>query len=211
MLQLKNKKSVWVVTGSSGTGKSSYAVLVLGNGNFTCRFIFDPRDDEMSLRFRRRSCHVPAELNAAISTGWVIFNPHTMFPGDPQKGLEKFAEWAWVKSGAMPGQKVFYCDEVWKYCSPHFIPKPLAVMLMDGRKSGIGTLLTTHSPHRMNAVIIGEATELISFQLRGELKLDYLRKNCDEFPVDKLKDLPSLHYIAMNLDSGGTATGVIKF
>ena len=211
MLQLKNKTSNWIVVGKSGSGKSSYAVLVLGNGNFTCRFIFDPRDDEMATRFQRRACRVPAELKAAIATGWVIFNPHTMYPGNPQKGLEDFTEWSWVQSGKLSGQKIFYCDEVWRYCSPNFIPKPLAVMLMDGRKSGIGTLITTHSPQKMNSVIIGEATELIGFNLRGDLKLDYLRKNCDEFPVEKLKDLPALHYIAMNLDSGGTDTGIIKF
>ena len=209
-LQLQSKKFVWVVTGASGTGKSTYAILVLGNGNFKCRFIFDPRDDEMAIRVQRRSCRVKEELYAALATGWVIFNPHTMFPGDTKKAFAMFCEWAWTVSGKMPGQKVFYVDEVWRYTSPHYIPPPFAICLMDGRKSGIGTLLTTHSPHRMNEVIMGEATELISFKLRGENKLGYLRKHCDEFPVDKLPELPNFHYIAQNLDSAGIATGVLR-
>ena len=210
MLQLKNKKTVWVIVGASGTGKSTAAVNLLGYGNYTCRFIFDPRDDEMSIRFQRRTCRVPAELKAAISTGWVIFNPHTMYPGNPEKAFAEFCEWQWTVSGKLPGQTLFYVDEVWRYCSPHFRAKPFAVQLMDGRKSGTGTLLTTHSPHRMNEAIISEATELVSFHLRGERKLDYLRRNCDEFPVDKLPALPPFHYIAQNLESGRLATGKLR-
>lgn len=210
MLQLKNKKAVWVICGASGSGKSTYGVHVLGNGKFTCRFIFDPRDDEMAIRFQRRSCRVPAEINAAIPTGWVIFNPHTMYPGDMAKAFADFSELAFHKCGTLPGQKVFWVDEVWRYTSPHFIPKPFAIQLMDGRKSGMATLLTTHSPHRMNEVIISEATELVGFKLRGERKLKYLRDNCDEFPVDKLPGLPNYHYIAQNLDSSRIATGVLR-
>src|SRR5882724_7354407 len=156
MLQLKNKNLVWIVVGASGSGKSSYAVLLLGNGKFTCRFIFDP-SGEYAQRFQRRACRVPAELRAAIATGWVIFDPHTMFPGDPQTAFEKFCEWAWTMSGQLPGQKILFADEVWKVCSPNLLPKTLAQIIQDGRKFGIGLLATTQRPNRLNETIIAEA------------------------------------------------------
>lgn len=199
-----------MIVGSSGSGKSSYAVSVLGNGKFTCRFIFDP-SGEYAQRFQRRACRVAAELHAAIPTGWVVFDPHTLFPGDPERAFENFCEWAWQVSGKMPGQKTLFADEVWKFCSPNLLPKPLVQIIQDGRKSGIGLLATTQRPNRLNETIIAEATELVSFKLSGMNALEYLRRNCDEFPVDKLPGLPVLHYIAQNLASGGVATGSIKF
>jgi hypothetical protein len=134
-----------------------------------------------------------------------------MFPGDPQRAFEMFCEWAWTMSTKMSGQKILFADEIWKVCSPNLLPKPLAQIIQDGRKSGIGLLATTQRPNRLNETIIAEATELVSFHLNGTNALDYLRKNCDEFPVEKLSSLPTLHYIAMNLKSGALASGVIKF
>ncbi len=210
MLQFKNKNRVVLVVGKSGSGKSSYAVNYLGNAKFTVRFIFDPRH-EYAERFQRRACRVAAELSAAIATGWVIFDPHVLFPGDPQRAFEMFCEWAWTVSEKLPGQKILFADEVWKHCSPNHLPRPLAMILMDGRKNGIGMLLTTHSPNRLNAAITGEATEIVGFALTGELKIGYLEKNCDEFPASELTQLPPLHYIAQNCESGGLRRGVLRF
>jgi hypothetical protein len=221
MLQLKNKNLVVVVVGCSGSGKSTFAIRYLLNGKFSVRFIFDPRG-EYAVRFKRRPCRVAAELRAAISTGYVIFDPHTLFPGEPQRAFEMFCDWSWTMSEKISGQKILFADEVWKFCSPNLIPKALSQIIQDGRKSGIGLLATTQRPNRLNEAIIGEATELVSFRLVGDNATDYLRKNCPEFPIDGGKDeigiiqpgvtqLPLLHYIAQNLESGGLARGVLKF
>jgi DNA helicase HerA-like ATPase len=210
MLQFRNKNLVVLVVGCSGSGKSTFAIRFLLNGKFVVVFIFDPRG-EYALRFNRRAARTVAELHASIGTGFVIFDPHFLYPGDTEKALADFCEFAWHASAKMSGQKILFVDEVWKHCSPNQIPKPLAMVLMDGRKNGIGSLLTTHRPNKLNDAIAGEATELISFSLNGHLKLDYLRKNFDEFPVDELPNLPTLHYVAQNLDSGGIYRGKLTF
>ncbi len=209
-LQYKNKNLVLLVVGCSGSGKSTYAIRFLLNCKASCRFIFDPRG-EYADKLKRRACRVPAELHAAVGTGWVIYDPSYLFPGDPNTALEKFCEWAWTVSAKLPGQKIMFVDEVWKHCSPNFIPKSLAMILMDGRKNGIGSLLTTHRPNKLNDAIAGEATELVSFSLNGGLKLEWLAKNFDDFPVDQVKDLPPLHFIAQNLDSTAISRGELKF
>lgn len=207
-LQLANENLVLVVAGCSGSGKSTVAICWLNNAPLTCRFIFDPRGEYVT-RFQRRACTTAAELNAAIVTGWVIFDPHTIFPGDEITAFTMFCEWSWTMSKNLPGQKVVFADEIWKYCSPNKIPKELAAIVQDGRKNGVGLLATTQRPNRMNEAIIGEATEIISFQLTGSNKLDYLERNFDgEFPtaelpglllVDKVKS----HCIAQNRRSRG--------
>lgn len=214
-LQVANENLVVAVAGCSGSGKSTFVVCYLGNEPFTCRFIFDP-GREYAPRFNMRPCSTVAELNAAVVTGWVIFQPHLLFPGEPEKALECFCEWAWTVSLNLPGQKILFCDEIWKYCNPSKIPRPLALIVQDGRKNGIGLVCSTQRPNRMNEAIIGEATEFIGFRLVGENKLDYLRKNLDEFPVDELPklllvDKVQSHFMAQNLRTGSLRRYVLDF
>ncbi len=210
MLQFHNANMVIVVAGCSNSGKSSYAIRWLNNARLTCRFIFDP-SSEFAKKFQRRACSTVAELNAAMGTGWVIFDPHFIFPGDVERAFVMFCEWAWTMSARFPGQKALLADEIWKFCSPNFVPKPLALIVQDGRKHGIGLICTTHRPNRLNELIMGEATEFVGFHLSGSNKLDYLKRNCDEFPIDDLPKLPLLHYVAQNLQTGGIFRGALKF
>lgn len=206
-LQFANENLVVIVAGCSGSGKSTVANCWLLNAKLSCRFIFDPRC-EYAQRFQRRPATNAAELRAAISTGWVIFNPNTMFPGAPVTAFEKFCEWSWTMSEQLAGQKILFADEVWKFCNPNKIPLALASIVQDGRKNGIGLLATTQRPNRMNEALIGEATEFIGFRLVGRNKLGYLEENLDEFPVAELPKLLLLdkvrsQFIAQNLRSGG--------
>jgi len=214
-LQFANENFVLVVAGCSGSGKSTVAICYLLNAPLTCRFIFDPRD-EYAPRFQRRACTTAAELHASIVTGWVIFNPTTMFPGDEITGFNKFCEWAWTVSRDIPGKKVLFADEVWKFCNPNSIPLTLSAIVQDGRKNGIGLLATTQRPNRMNEAVIGEATEFIGFRLVGKNKLDYLARNLDEFPVNELpglvlQDKVRSQCIAQNLRTGGVRRYELDF
>lgn len=215
VLQFANQNLVLCIMGCSGSGKSTVAICWLLNGKLTCRFIFDP-SGEYAIRFQRRPCRTASELQAAIATGWVIFDPSLMFPGDNVTAFEKFCEWAWTVSRDIAGQKVVFGDEIWQFCNPNRIPQPLAAIVQNGRKNGVGLLCTTQRPNRMNEAIIGEATEVICFRLVGDNKLDYLRRNLDEFPVDELPRLALVdkvrsQCIAQNTRSGGVRRYELDF
>lgn len=210
MLQLTAKNWVVIVCGCSGSGKSTFIVCYLNNAKLTCRFIFDA-SGEYAQRFGRRACQTVAELNAAIVTGWVIFDPHILFPGEPEKAFANFCEWAWTVSKKLPGRKVVFADEVWKVCDPYKLPKPLALICQDGRKNGVGLIASTQRPNRLNESLMGEATQFVGFRMKGDNMLDYLRRNTSDFPVDDLPGLPDLHYIAQNTVSGGLRRGKVRF
>ena len=185
-----------VMTGCSGSGKSTIAIGYLLNENFSCRFLFDP-SGEYAERLQRRAATNPAELLASIATGYVIFNPCVMFPGADiagteasQKAFTSFCEWAWIQSRKIPGQKILLADEIWQFCTPNQIPISLRAIVQNGRKAGLGLLATTQKPNKMNETIIGEATEFIGFRLEGRLLLKSLEDNFDgTFPVRDLPDL----------------------
>lgn len=212
-LQFANENLVIVVSGCSGSGKSTVANLILINCDFSVRFVFDP-SGEYAARFQRRPCQTAAELNASIATGWVIFDPTLIFPGSDiagteasQLAFEKFCEFAWLKSRDLPAQKILLADEIWKFCSPNKMPIPLMAIVQNGRKNGLGLLATTQKPNRMNETIIGESTEFISFRLEGRNLLKSVEENMETFPA---RELPALllvdkqraHCLAQNRRSG---------
>lgn len=212
-LQLANSNLVIVVAGRSGTGKSTVANLIVLNSGFSCVFIFDP-EGEYAGRFQRRACQTVAELNAAIATGWVIFDSTFLFPGSDiaeteqsQAAFKNFCEWVWTKAPAINGQKILVADEIWKFCTPNFIPLSLRAIVQNGRKRGIGLLATSQKPNKMNETIIGEATEFIGFRLEGRNLLKCLEENMETFPVADLSSLlyvekVKAHCIAQNRISG---------
>lgn len=212
-LQYANENLVIVVAGCSGSGKSTVANMIMINSDFTCRFIFDP-SGEYAERFQRRPCYTAAEIKAAIPTGWVIINPTFLFPGSDiagteasQVAFEKTCEMVWLLSRDIRGQKILLADEIWKFCTPNFMPVALMAIVQNGRKNGIGLLATTQKPNKMNETIIGESTEFISFRLEGRNLLKSLEDNMETFPT---RDLPGLllqdkvrsHCIAQNRRSG---------
>jgi len=137
MLQLQNRRSVTLICGVSGSGKSTFALRYLVNvQDVACRFLFDP-DGEVSSRLRLPPAATAAELEADLDSGWVVFDPHAMFPGDLASAFRFFCEWSYTVAGRGQGRKILLVDEVWKYCSPLNIPQELALCIQTGRKRGL--------------------------------------------------------------------------
>ena len=212
-LQFDNKARCILVSGCSGSGKSSYVVKYLLNAKFTCVFIFDPRG-EYAARFKRRAACIPAELAALAQSGLVIFDPHTMYPGGAatnfQKAFEDFCDFTFSMSGLMGGQKILFVDEMWRHCSPNKIPLALATIVQDGRKNGVGLITSTQRANRLNEAILTECTEGVYFRMKGGNARDSLMEIDDSFPYDEVLTLPDMHFIAHDLNTGGELRGVVK-
>jgi hypothetical protein len=205
MLQLDSRRACTLLAGKSGSGKSTFALRYLLNApGLACRFLFDP-EGEFAQRLRLAPAAMPADLEADIPTRWVIYDPHTMFPGDTAAAFRFFCEWAFAVSSRGPGRKVLLVDEVWKYCSPQSIPAELALCIQTGRKRGLDCLFATQRPNRVNGSILGEVTELVAFRLQEPSALE-----CVEnlgLRGDSVAALPPGAFLAVNADTGGTLAG----
>src|SRR2546429_688270 len=92
MLQVENKRSVTICAGVGQSGKSTFALRYLINGDFTARFIFDP-EGEGAQRLQLAPARDLYELSLALCNCWVLFDPHTLFPGCVADGFAFFCEW----------------------------------------------------------------------------------------------------------------------
>jgi DNA helicase HerA-like ATPase len=199
------RREVSLVCGRSGSGKSTFVLRYLLNApGVACRFVFDP-EEEVAARLRVTPARKPEELEAAVPSGWVVFDPSTMFPGAPDRAFRFFCAWAFEVSSRGPGRKVLVVDEAWRYSDPSSIPEELALAVNTGRKRGLSVMLSTQRPHRLHGDLVAEVTELVGFQVTDPLALQALRRL--GVNPEELQSLPLGRWIAWNLAAPGRLAG----
>lgn len=210
-----SKRSVTVVAGLSGYGKNTFLLRYLVNAQLAARYLFDPDPGEFNPdlgefadRLKLNPTVTPYELSLHLVRGWVCFDPHTLFPGDPTAGADFFCDWAYETGKTIPGEKAIVIDEIWAHCTTQKIPHGIRKMALSGRKVRTQLFALTQEPQRLNETFKGACSEVVLFRLQSEKQLAFAR----EFGFDpvEIAQLPRLHWVARNIDSGGELRGAIK-
>ena len=193
-----------LIVGQSGSGKTTFALRYLKYcPNVACRFIFD--DFGVSARKLGVSpCYTDNDLESALATRWVIFNPVRMFPGDTKGAAFKFfCEWVLQSCRRGEGKKLVLVDEIWRWCSPTFIPPALANLSQAGRMENIELVTATQRPNLVNESITGQTTELVVFRLAAPNAIRSAVNLSDgKLSPDTISALPLGQFIALNRNSG---------
>jgi DNA helicase HerA-like ATPase len=206
MLQLESRPGCTLIAGTSGSGKTTFALRYLvARQDVTCRFLFEEPKRDLTLRLRLPDAETAEELEVAAADGWAIYYPATMFPGDWAAGLDWFTGWSYAAAAAMPGRKILFVDEVWKYSDPARLPSGLARWIQDGRSFGLETVFVTQRPNRLNEGITNEATELVTFRLQGANALSRVKELGAD--PEEVRDLPPGSFTALNCETGATLRG----
>jgi hypothetical protein len=200
-----NPARITLIVGQGSSGKTTFALRYLLNGNFACRFIFDDRGQAAD-RLNLKRCGTAKECEAALASRWVCFNPLVMFPGENLKaGFRWFCSWAFHTSKRGPGAKVLFADELWQWCDHLTIPAELENVARTGRVHGLELITATHSPRDYHRDLRRLVTEWICFNTVEPADLDAIRPY---FPrVDQAATLPRGAFLAYNRDSGGQLSG----
>lgn len=209
-----SQRNVTVVSGVSGMGKGLFDRRLLLNHDYALRFIFDSENSERDpakLDFADwlglRSARTPYDLCAAACSGWIAFDPHEKFAGRLEEALDVFLQWALDLSLEVPGEKIIVVPEIWRYCKPQWIPKPLAEIVQSGRRRRLHLLVDTQEPNRLNSSILNGVSEWVTFKLTGELALDQVKHyGFDPAVVSQLK---SFEFISRDQDTGGELRGTV--
>lgn len=205
-LQIDARPGCLLAAGVSGTGKTTFCLRYLvSRRDFTARFLFSEPKRDLRERLRIPDAETEEELEVSLEDGFSIYYPGTMFSGDWAAGLEWFSAWSYAKAAALPGRKVLFVDEVWKYTSPHSLPPGLARWLQDGRSYGCETVFATQRPNRLNEAILNETTEAVCFLLRGRNALERMRDLGAD--PDEVRALSPGAFVAVNCESGTELRG----
>lgn len=194
-----------LICGMTGSGKSTFAYRHLINTPAAARFIFDDLG-RAAVRLGIRPATTAAELEAALSSRWVVFNPHKMFPGAPKIAFKFFCEWVYAASKRGPGKKLFLVDEVWQWQDGRVMPQQLAMIVQTGREENIEFVCATQLPHDVNDAITGQSTELVCFRLDEAKALARIRELGAD--PDLVRRLPLGSFISYSrLDPDGRLSG----
>ena len=130
-MQLEHRRFHLGIFGGSGTGKTTYALKFVAHAQAKTVFLFDA-EGEFSQRLQVAPARTVYELDQAIASGWVCFDPHIMFPGDLEcagwlKLLEQSEFRDVLKSTSVliashHGRASGICDEIFAAgCNPYFV------------------------------------------------------------------------------------------
>jgi hypothetical protein len=188
----------------TGTGKTTFALRYLQRVPAACRFIFDDMG-RAAVRLNTRPAFTANECEAALASRWVVFNPHRMFPGDTASAFRWFCQWSYDCARRGSGKKLLLVDELWQWCSPQVMPRELALVAQTGREENLELVTATQLPHKVNASITGQSTELVCFRLTEPLSL----KRVEELGADwnRVAALPLGSFVSWNRLTGGTLAG----
>jgi hypothetical protein len=194
-----------MVFGEGGSGKTTFGFRYLLNKPAACRFIFDDRGQAAD-RLKLKLCGTEKECLEALSTRWVCFNPHVMFPGAKlPDAFRWFCYWVMQISKRGPGKKIFFVDEIWQWCDARSIPDQLSDIVRTGRVENLELFSCTHSPRDYHVDIRRLITEFVGFNTVEPDDLDKIRPYWPG--VDEVATLPLGEFIAFNRETRATLRG----
>jgi hypothetical protein len=196
---------ITLIFGQGSNGKTTFALRAMLNTGYACRFIFDDRS-QAAARLKLPHCGTAAECEAALSTRWVCFNPHVMFPGAKlPDGFRWFCHWAFEASKRGPGKKLLFVDELWQWANQYSMPEEFENVIRTGRTEGLGFMSATHSPREYHEIVRSQCTEFVAFNTVEPRQL----KSIEPYwpAVHKAADLPRGAFLAYNRESGSELAG----
>jgi len=170
-------KSFHLVTGASGTGKSTlWETLINSGGQDVTRLIFDPQLDYCAIT-GVQPCYSLEECNACIIGKYpAAYCPEKEF-ADYKEAFELWCNWAFKVSSIIPGVKKWGIDELWDLCdNTSDIPDGLLMAGNRGRKLQIEVYYATISVNEVHHDIRKSLSHLYSFWETDSLCLDWIEK-----------------------------------
>jgi len=229
MPDYSRKSRITLSCGRSGSGKTTFCFLYLANAltpqpandePATCVFIFDWKN-EAEERFGIPAVTTLHGLESSLADRLVIFNPHSMFPGDQRvktpeddwalndekMAFRFFCRWVFEVCQRGPGRKIIYLDELKQFATRQYLPPELNRIFRMGRTEGLELLTSTQFPNDYHLDLRGSVTEWVCFSVMDPTQLEAVRPYMPN--ADRISALPDGSFIARNVNSGGEICGKV--
>jgi DNA helicase HerA-like ATPase len=168
-----------LITGKSGTGKTTEIIRRIRSESPRYLFVFDPE-----LEFCRKMRHEPTrtmeQLTLRVRSRLpVFFDPVKLYPGRISEGFGFFVRWCYEVSRSVDGRKLVVVDEIQRFTDTmrSGIPHGLELIMDTGRREEIDTLFASQRPNQVNDRIRSQLTQIVTFAHTDALQLDWLEKD----------------------------------
>jgi hypothetical protein len=199
-LQISHNSYKLLITGKSGTGKTTYWLRAMLGLPARLKFVFDHKC-EVAQRLGCRPAYNVKELSEMLARGWCIFDPSYMFKGRRPDAFLFFCEFAFEVSCQCQGRKLFCCDELQQFIGTMAMPPEFSAVIEDGRIHGLDALMISSQPNLIHNRVRNQLTEIVSFQQLDQNAIQWL-ENQAGFDPEQVKTLEKGEFICRNLDSG---------
>lgn len=205
-MQLTHRAHKLLVTGRSGSGKTTFWVRYLLGTPAGLKFVFD-HEGELSHRLGVPPAVNVDQLGQAAASGWCIYDPAAMFPGRLEEAFNFFCEFAFTVATRIPGRKIFACDELQKLVGTAKVSTELAMVLETGRRYGLDAAMISQQPNLIHNRIRNQVTEVVTFQQMDPNAVEYLE--AVGFEPEQIRALRPGSFLARNLNSGAQSSGKV--
>jgi energy-coupling factor transporter ATP-binding protein EcfA2 len=195
-----------LITGTSGTGKTTLLEKLLRKEKARYKFVFD-HQGEFAHRFKVEPCYGPENLCEAVAAGgWVCFDPVQMYPGKTPEAFSFFCDFAFCMATTQKGRKIFICDELQKLVDNAKTPDELMCILDTGRRYQLDFFGISQAPNLIHNAIRNQLTEVYTFRQSDENAIKFLDAN--GFNETQVRNLKGHDYLWRNLSTGENNFGV---
>lgn len=196
-MQISHKPTKIVITGTSGTGKSTYFTRYLNNAQQDKVFVFD-HEGEYSYRTGIEPCRSMEKLAELLGQRVIVYDCSEDFPGDTAQAFNFFSEWVFEISKELPGTKLFASDEMQKILGTDSIPYEFQCVIETGRRRGIDTIFIYQQINLMHNRLRNQLTEIVTFRHIEKRALQFLEEI--GFDPDELRTLDRGEFKILNID-----------
>lgn len=201
---LSHKSNKVIITGASGTGKSTFWTQYLVNSfrvDYDWIFAFD-HQGELAMRLRILPAQTIQEMVAQWKeTGFVIFDPAREFPGQTEAAWQFFCEWVFrVAQSAEGVKKLIAVDELQMFSSTAILPWEFSSVIETGRKYELDFCGITQQLNLVHNRLRNQSTEVVCFRHTDRLILDAVGEL--GFDTEEIMRLPDGQYVDRSLRDG---------
>ena len=193
-----------LITGSSGTGKTTLWQKLIQADKARTKFVFD-HSGEFSHRFGKPPVFDIQGLAQCCVGGYVVFDPIRLFPGRTDEGFAFYTDFVLQAGDVIKGRKLFCCDELQKLTGTRAEPEELLALLDTGRRYQIDVYAISQAPNRIHNGIRNQLTRVYTFRQSDANAVKYLEEN--GFDADAVRNLARGEYLWRDLDSGESGQG----
>lgn len=195
-----------LVTGASGTGKTTLAEKLMRKEKARLKFVYD-HDGQFSSRFGIPAVESGEQLDdQVVKGGWVVYDPVQDFEDNFSTGLEFFVEYILAQSKTLRGRKLFYCDEIDLLTTTNVYPRAIVALMQTGRRYEVDCVLIAGQPNKLHNCIRTQLTEVYTFIHNDEAALKFL---CDNsIPAETIRSLGEHGWFYRHLRTGETSSNI---